>query len=659
LIADLLGLAVRWIHLASSLLLVGGVGLLLLAGPSDRPTARAWEARVVRAGRALVLVALASAAGLLAHQTAVLEGRPTAALERAALGRVLLETTFGVVWLVRAGLLALLGAFVWMRADLSRRHDWCAARGEAALLAVAAAALAAAAGHAAAVEPSAAWAIAVDMAHLTGAGLWLGALPALGLLLRAASREAGADARPFTVVTARRFSRCALGLVVVLVVTGLANSVEQLGSVAGLLGTRHGHFLLAKLVLFAGMLALALANRRRYLPGLAGEASAVGRPAMRRLAASVTAEAALGLVVVALVAWMSLTPPGRHTQPAWPLDFRLTPAALDEAPALAARVLVGSQVAVLGLVVLATALVLRSLRLPLAAGGLVVLGTGLGVALPPLAIDAYPTTYQRPALAYTAAAVAEGGALFREHCAPCHGVRGAGDGPAGRTLAPPPPDLRAHHTAVHTAGDLYWWITHGLRQMPAFGGRLSDEERWALVNHLRALGAAWEARTLGPAVEPGRPRVVAPDFAYGVGPTPARTLREFRGRRLVLVVLYTLPGSRPRVTQLAERYGTLTTLGVEVVAVPTDADPDAIRRLGGSPWVLFPVVTEGAREIVETYRLFADAGHAEFLVDRAGYLRAIWRADGPTERDLNLLLAEVQSLNEERVTVVLPDEHVH
>src|SRR5947207_13339876 len=63
------------------------------------------------------------------------------------------------------------------------------------------------------------------------------------------------------------------------------------------------------------------------------------------------------------------------------------------------------------------------------------------------------------------------------------------------------------------------------------------------------------------------------------------------------------------------------------------------------PPIFFPIVTEGAREIVDTYRMFAPAAHAEFLIDRQGYLRAIAAAGGDGTRDPNLLVAEVQQLN--------------
>src|SRR3989441_9819499 len=154
--------------------------------------------------------------------------------------------------------------------------------------------------------------------------------------------------------------------------------------------------------------------------------------------------------------------------------------------------------------------------------------------------------------------------------------------------------------------------------MPAFGGRLSEEERWDLVNFLRALSSAYAARTLGGSVEPERSWLIAPDFTFTVGPTPARALKEYRGRRIVLLVLYSLPGSRPRLAQLAQRYDILVTLGAEVVAGPTDAAPDAITRLGAEPRVFFPVGTGGADGIVAPHRPFARPPHPPPLIDRPG-----------------------------------------
>ena len=655
-----LGLAARFFHLASSVLLVGAAAMIVMAGRSDRPTAERWERRVLAWAWAWVLAALASGLVVVATQAALFEDRPAAALDARAIGRMLLETQSGHVWLVRAGFLVLLAAFLSLRMSVERRADWRAARGEAVLLGVAALVPLAAAGHAAAVEPDTARAIAFDALHLLGAGIWMGSLLPLALLLRAASTDAGADARPYAVLAARRFSRAALGVILLLVLTGTALAITHVGSVAGLVGTSYGRLLLAKLGILVLIVALAGVNRSVLLARLGGDGPTVGRPAMRRLAGFVAVEAILALGILALVAAMSVTPPARHEPPLWPFTIRLSFAALEGRTDEAVRALIGSQIGIIGLVVLITAIAMRAWRLPLAMVALALLGAGAGLALPPLAIDAYPTTYLRPSVPYQAGSITAGAALYQENCAGCHGPRGAGDGPDGRRLPRSPADLRAPHTAQHTAGDLFWWISHGISGsgMPAFDGHLGEEQRWELINYLRALSSGYAARGMGATIERDRRWLVAPDFTFTVGPTPSRALKDFRGRN-VLLVFYALPGSRARMSQIAGRDGTLAMLGVEVIAVPIDADPQAIRHLGPDPRIMFPVVTEGAETIVAAYRLFAVAPHVEFLIDRQGYIRAITRSGGE-EGDLDALVAQVRELNDEKIAAeAAPEEHVH
>jgi putative copper resistance protein D len=654
------GLVARWIHLAAGVMAVGAFTAVLLTGRSRAVTVRAWETRLVRRAPWLLAAVLVSGIAVLAHQAALAEGRLAAAVDARALGRVLLETHGGAVWLGRHGIVLLLAALVSLPARVDDRIDWLAARGHAMLLAVAALALMAMAGHAAAVEPGTATAIAVDALHLVAAGVWIGSLLPMAALLRAAGADAGADARPYAVLAVRRFSRAALLAVLALGGTGAANAWTHVADVPGLVGTLYGRLLLAKIALFAAVLAVASVNRRRLLPRLAGEAVTVGRPAMRRLARSMTIEGVLTLAVLVIVAAMTTSPPARHLQPTWPFPVRYTWSALEGVPELATRVLVGSQLVVLGVAGLLSTLLLGRRRVIVALGAVVLTAFGVGLAVPPLAVDAYPTTYFRPLVPYHATSIARGGALYREHCAACHGTTGAGDGPAGIRLPRPPADLRSGHTGQHTAGDLFWWITHGIPRggMPPFGERLTEEDRWDVINFVRTLAAGDVVRGLGPVVDTGGPAAVAPDFAFAVGPTPFRSLREYRGRRIVLIVLYQLPGSRARLAQLAERQEMLALLGVEVIAVPRDADPDAIRKLGDVR-AFFSVVTDGAADIVETYGPFARGRHAEFLVDRQGYLRARFTVEDGAAPDVNRLLAEVQTLNAEKVTLPPADEHVH
>ena len=80
--------------------------------------------------------------------------------------------------------------------------------------------------------------------------------------------------------------------------------------------------------------------------------------------------------------------------------------------------------------------------------------------------------------------------LYLDKCAECHGDTGKGDGPQGRMYDPQPKDLTdaAHMNAV-SDGELFYKISEGHRPMPAFGKRLTDEQRWQLVLFLRSLSS--------------------------------------------------------------------------------------------------------------------------------------------------------------------------
>ena len=609
----MLGVVVRWVQLGAALGLIGIFTMLLLAGRSDRPTARAWEARVLALIRWLVVAVLLSGVAALAYQAAVATGRAGALIEAATWIRVMEGSQFGTVWMVRHGLLLLLAGLVLLREREVSTTDWIAWRAEGWVLAAAGAAAMAWAGHAAAVEP---WGLAAalgDALHVAAAGAWLGALLPLALLLGSASRESGADARPYAVLAARRFSAVALGVMLAVVATGLWNAWMQVGSVPALVGTPYGWLLSVKVALLIPILALAVLARRRLLPALSGEAATVGRPAMAQLARFVGWELGLAALILAVTSWLSVTAPARHDAPYWPFSYRLAYDAMAEMPGVKTRFLIGSQIAVLGLVGIITGILVRQQAALITAGGVAAIAAGLWIAVPPLAVDAYPTTYLRPAVPYQAASIASGMALYAAHCATCHGPSGIGDGPGGAGLPRRPADLTAPHTGQHTAGDLFWWVTHGIPigGMPGFGSALATEDRWDVINFLRALSASQQARILSPLIEPNRPWLAAPDFTFTVGPSPSRSLKELRGRWTVLLVLFSLPESRPRLQRLAEVYGELQFLGTEIIAVPMDADPRILARLGGDPPILYPVVTDGAADIVQAYRLLR--AHARAL----------------------------------------------
>jgi high-affinity iron transporter len=85
-----------------------------------------------------------------------------------------------------------------------------------------------------------------------------------------------------------------------------------------------------------------------------------------------------------------------------------------------------------------------------------------------------------------------GAPLYAQHCSVCHGDAGAGDGPAGVGLTPPPANLRDTARLDHLS--LYAiYNTLGLgvegTDMPAFADQLDDRQRWDLATYIASFSA--------------------------------------------------------------------------------------------------------------------------------------------------------------------------
>ena len=92
--------------------MVGILTMSLLAGPSDKPTARRWQARLARSSGWLAVLVLLSGVAALGWQVTVVTGRVDAITSGAAWLRLLGATQYGTVWLLRHAILLLLAALV-------------------------------------------------------------------------------------------------------------------------------------------------------------------------------------------------------------------------------------------------------------------------------------------------------------------------------------------------------------------------------------------------------------------------------------------------------------------------------------------------------------------------------------------------------------------
>ncbi|HEX6534437.1 MAG TPA: FTR1 family protein [Gemmatimonadaceae bacterium] len=92
--------------------------------------------------------------------------------------------------------------------------------------------------------------------------------------------------------------------------------------------------------------------------------------------------------------------------------------------------------------------------------------------------------------------LADGRAVFLRECASCHGERGLGDGPAARGMNPAPPAIGdARLMADASPALLYRVVSVGVpgTQMPAWGSKLSSQQRWNVVSYVQSLRASTAA----------------------------------------------------------------------------------------------------------------------------------------------------------------------
>jgi len=90
-------------------------------------------------------------------------------------------------------------------------------------------------------------------------------------------------------------------------------------------------------------------------------------------------------------------------------------------------------------------------------------------------------------IAANESSIAAGQKIYSKTCLMCHGKTGDADGPAVIELNIHPAKLSDPKLATESDGSLFWKVTTGKKPMPAFGKRISETDRWNLVNYIRTL----------------------------------------------------------------------------------------------------------------------------------------------------------------------------
>lgn len=248
-------------------------------------------------------ISIISGAAWLLLQTSSMSGQTCGeAMVSGAVLTVLEETQFGLVFEVRLALAVLLAiCLIFDRRTLPRRL----ALGTALCLVAAIAWT----GHAGSTPYKLGYLhLTADALHLYAAAAWTGGLVSLVLLLKAGN--ASGPAEPSMELDAvKRFSALGMVSVATLIVTGIVNAWILVGSVRGLILTDYGWILVAKVTVFAAMIAFAAANRFWLTPKLAPPAS---HRALRNLIRNTKVEIALAFIVFAIVGVLGTLHPAAH-----------------------------------------------------------------------------------------------------------------------------------------------------------------------------------------------------------------------------------------------------------------------------------------------------------------------------------------------------------
>jgi putative copper resistance protein D len=304
--------ATRAIHFAATATVAGNLLFRVVVAPpalaSQAGIAKPFRAQARRVAWIGLAITVLSGVIWLLLQASSMSGLPFR--EAATLGvlrAILNDTQFGQVSQVRGGLAIVVAAC--LAYDRFPLANWLALTAASCL-----AAAIAWTGHAAS-TPGAAGNLhlAADALHILAAAGWIGGLVSLVPLFATARRLSSVPANALARDAARRFSTLGILSVTILVSSGIINTWILVGSFHALLDTEYGLILIFKIMIFAVMLAFAVANRFRLTPRLDLPPGNGGPSnALRQLTRNSVLEIALGLAVFAVVGMLGTQHPAIH-----------------------------------------------------------------------------------------------------------------------------------------------------------------------------------------------------------------------------------------------------------------------------------------------------------------------------------------------------------
>jgi copper resistance protein D len=290
----------RALHFTATVLLVGVVFFRALIDGHEQQGLDAYRRQLrLIFWLSLGLAFASGAAWLMAVGASIDDASWSQSLADGTANTVLTDTQFGQAWLARLAAGVLLAALV-----LFSKAAGLLKRSLELTLAAAFAGGVAFGGHAVGTPgPAGAVHLAGDILHIIAASAWVGGLLPYGLYLRAMSDLLSKNSRRSVQDTTHRFSNLGVVSVLTILITGILNTVNLVGSAHALVYTDYGRTLMTKVTLFFAMVAIASINRIVLTPRIPD------RDAINALRRNSLIEASLGLAILCIVAALGTMPP--------------------------------------------------------------------------------------------------------------------------------------------------------------------------------------------------------------------------------------------------------------------------------------------------------------------------------------------------------------
>ncbi|MBI1729044.1 copper resistance protein CopC [Candidatus Acetothermia bacterium] len=506
---------VRWLEFLMIMVIVGGLFFSLLVLRSLKLTA--LEPHVQRLYRvALVLFIIGSLIDLLIQATTLSEASLLQILTQGTLIQLLLQTRYGVIWLMRMGFALLLGAWI-LRKKPQTAID--VILGSLILLSLSLSS------HSAAVTGDVYLAIFSDWGHLMAASFWVGGLLQFAMLLFALRSMEKEEKTKTLASISHRFYQLAFISGLLLLLAGFHLTLIHIPNLGTELTTPYGEVYLIKHLLLLALVLVAAANllfgwprksktplyilRLEALiaaaivfcgglltllpPAATGASTPIEQaqaappnsvllvhPADKYIVALSVSPATVGLNAYDVLVTDADGKPVDNVQ-RLTLTFRYSDntdigdvSAITQPAGFGHYKTQGAFMTFPGQWEIAATLRFSGLADDITTALPIRLQGDSKVAAPPI------TPEQQ-------ADIDAGKIIYTNSCMGCHGVTGLGEGPAAASLSVPPANLQLH-MQHHTDESLLDIIRMGKQPvMPPFGNVLSDAEIAQLIRYLRDL----------------------------------------------------------------------------------------------------------------------------------------------------------------------------